>query len=104
MPEDGSVAADILPLFPSAVLVAAAIAFALAPAWFVGSKARHGGAGTIPFESGIVPAQAMMKIVSGSKTTTNTAISRTRWTAAFLRFRPPFRGIQRFVLAGLCRR
>ena len=55
MPEDGSVAADILPLFLYAVVVAAIIAVSLVAAWFVGSKARHGGARTLPFESGIVP-------------------------------------------------
>lgn len=55
MPEDGSVAADILPLFLYAAVVAAIIAVSLVAAWFVGSKARHGGARTLPFESGIVP-------------------------------------------------
>ncbi len=55
MPEDGSVAADILPLFLYAVVVAAIIAVSLVAAWFIGSKARHGGARTLPFESGIVP-------------------------------------------------
>ena len=55
MPEDGSVAADMLPLFLYAVAVAGIIAVALVAAWFVGSKARHGGARTLPFESGIVP-------------------------------------------------
>ena len=55
MPDDGSAAADILPLFLYAVVVAAVVAVALVAAWFVGSKARHGGARTLPFESGIVP-------------------------------------------------
>ena len=55
MPEDGSVAADILPLLLYAVVVAGVIAVSLVAAWFVGSKARHGGARTLPFESGIVP-------------------------------------------------
>ena len=48
-------APDILPLFLYALAVAAVLAFALVAAWFVGSKARHGGARTMPFESGIVP-------------------------------------------------
>ena len=57
MPEDAMAAAasDILPLFLYAFVVAVVLAFALVAAWFVGAKARHGGARTLPFESGIVP-------------------------------------------------
>ena len=53
--QEGSVAADILPLLLYAAVVAAIIAGSIGAAWFVGSKSRHGGARTLPFESGIVP-------------------------------------------------
>jgi len=46
---------DILPFLLYAVVVAALIAVTLTAAWFVGAKARHGGAQDIPYESGIVP-------------------------------------------------
>lgn len=35
--------------------VTAVLGLILVFAWYVGSKARHGGARTMPFESGIVP-------------------------------------------------
>ena len=46
---------DILPFLLYALVVAALIAVTLTAAWFVGAKARHGGAQDIPYESGIVP-------------------------------------------------
>ena len=48
-------ATDMLPLLLFMLAVGAVIGIALAAAWFIGSKARHGGARTLPFESGIVP-------------------------------------------------
>ncbi len=47
---------DILPFLLYALTVAALLAVTLTAAWFIGAKARHGGARTIPFESGVVPA------------------------------------------------
>ena len=47
---------DILPFLLYALAVAALIAVTLTAAWFIGAKARHGGARTMPFESGVVPA------------------------------------------------
>ena len=47
---------DILPFLLYALTVAALIAVTLTAAWFIGAKARHGGARNIPFESGVVPA------------------------------------------------
>ena len=57
MPEDAAVGAapDMLPLLLFMLAVGAVIGVALLAAWFIGSKARHGGARTLPFESGIVP-------------------------------------------------
>ena len=57
MPEDAAVGAapDMLPLLLFMLAVGAVIGVALVAAWFIGSKARHGGARTLPFESGIVP-------------------------------------------------
>ncbi len=57
MPEEGAAttAADILPLFLYVLAVGAVLGVALLAAWFIGAKARHGGARTMPFESGIVP-------------------------------------------------
>ena len=57
MPEDAAVAAapDMLPLLLFMLAVGAVLGGALLAAWFVGAKARHGGARTLPFESGIVP-------------------------------------------------
>ena len=46
---------DILPFLLYALAVAALIAVTLTAAWFIGAKARHGGARTMPFESGVVP-------------------------------------------------
>jgi len=46
---------DILPFLLYALTVAALLAVSLTAAWFIGAKARHGGARTIPFESGVVP-------------------------------------------------
>lgn len=46
---------DILPFLLYALTVAALIAVTLTAAWFIGAKARHGGARTMPFESGVVP-------------------------------------------------
>ena len=46
---------ELLPLVLFLLAVAAVIAVALVGAWFIGAKARHGGARTLPFESGIVP-------------------------------------------------
>ena len=46
---------DILPFLLYALTVAALIAVTLTAAWFIGAKARHGGARTLPFESGVVP-------------------------------------------------
>ncbi len=46
---------DILPLFLFVLAVTLVLGFVLVLAWYVGSKARHGGARTMPFESGIVP-------------------------------------------------
>ncbi len=47
--------ADILPLFLFVLAVVGVIGLVLVAAWFIGAKARHGGARTLPFESGIVP-------------------------------------------------
>lgn len=47
---------DILPFLLYALTVAALLAVTLTAAWFIGAKARHGGARTLPFESGVVPA------------------------------------------------
>ena len=47
---------DILSFLLYALTVAALLAVTLTAAWFIGAKARHGGARTIPFESGVVPA------------------------------------------------
>ena len=57
MPEDAAVASttDMLPLLLFMLAVGAVIGVALVAAWFIGAKARHGGARTLPFESGIVP-------------------------------------------------
>ena len=57
MPEDAAAASavDMLPLLLFLFAVGAVIGAALVAAWFIGSKARHGGARTLPFESGIVP-------------------------------------------------
>ena len=56
MPEDPAAATtDLLPLLLFILAVGAVIGAALVAAWFIGSKARHGGARTLPFESGIVP-------------------------------------------------
>lgn len=46
---------DMLPLLLFVLAVGAVIALALVGAWFIGAKARHGGARTLPFESGILP-------------------------------------------------
>ena len=46
---------DMLPLLLFVLAVGAVIAVALVGAWFIGAKARHGGARTLPFESGILP-------------------------------------------------
>ena len=46
---------DILPFLLYALAVAALIAITLTAAWFIGAKAQHGGARTLPFESGVVP-------------------------------------------------
>ena len=57
MPEDGAAnaATDMLPLLLYVVAVGAILGGTLLAAWFIGSKARHGGARNLPFESGIVP-------------------------------------------------
>ena len=57
MSEEGAAAAagDMLPLLLFMLAVGAVVAVALVGAWFIGAKARHGGARTLPFESGIVP-------------------------------------------------
>jgi len=57
VPEDGAAATapDILPLFLYVLAVGAILGGALVAAWFIGAKARHGGARILPFESGIVP-------------------------------------------------
>ena len=57
MPEEAAAAgqADMLPLALFMLAVGVVIGVALLAAWFVGAKARHGGARTLPFESGIVP-------------------------------------------------
>lgn len=57
MPEPSAAAAatDILPLLLYIVAVVGVIGVVLAASWFIGAKARHGGARTLPFESGIVP-------------------------------------------------
>ncbi len=56
MPEHAATAdSDILPLFLYMLAVGAVLGVALLAAWFIGSKARHGGARTLPFESGILP-------------------------------------------------
>ena len=46
---------DILPFLLYTFVVVALIAVTLTAAWFIGAKARHGGAQDIPYESGIVP-------------------------------------------------
>ena len=53
--EAASASVDMLPLLLFIAAVGAVIAVALVGAWFIGAKARHGGARTLPFESGIVP-------------------------------------------------
>jgi NADH-quinone oxidoreductase subunit A len=45
----------MLPLLLYVLAVGAVIGAALVASWFIGSKARHGGARTLPFESGILP-------------------------------------------------
>ena len=57
MLEDAAAASapDMLPLLLFMLAVGGVIGVALVAAWFIGSKARHGGARTLPFESGIVP-------------------------------------------------
>ena len=45
----------MLPLLLFMLAVGVVVAVALVGAWFIGAKARHGGARTLPFESGIVP-------------------------------------------------
>ena len=57
MAEDGAAAAapDMLPLLLFVLAVGAVLGIALLAAWFIGAKARHGGARNLPFESGIVP-------------------------------------------------
>ena len=45
----------MLPLLLFMLAVGAVVAVALVGAWFIGAKAKHGGARTLPFESGIVP-------------------------------------------------
>ena len=57
MPVDAAVApaTDLLPLLLFMLAVGGVIGVALVAAWFIGAKARHGGARTLPFESGIVP-------------------------------------------------
>jgi NADH-quinone oxidoreductase subunit A len=46
---------DILPFLLYALVVATLIVVTLTAAWYIGAKARHGGAQDIPYESGIVP-------------------------------------------------
>lgn len=46
---------DILPFLLYALVVAALITVTLTASWYIGAKARHGGAQDIPYESGIVP-------------------------------------------------
>ena len=55
MPDDPAATTDLLPLLLFILAVGAVLGAALLAAWFIGSKARHGGARTLPFESGIVP-------------------------------------------------
>ena len=57
MPVDAAAApaTDLLPLLLFMLAVGGVIGVALVAAWFIGAKARHGGARTLPFESGIVP-------------------------------------------------
>ena len=45
----------ILPLVLFVLAVVGVLGMVLVAAWYIGAKARHGGARTIPFESGIVP-------------------------------------------------
>jgi len=46
---------DILPFLLYAGTVVALISVTMIASWFIGSKARHGGAQDIPYESGILP-------------------------------------------------
>lgn len=57
MAEDGlaTANADVFPFVLFALAVAALIAAVLTASWFIGARARHGGAKNIPYESGIVP-------------------------------------------------
>ena len=47
--------ADILAFSLFILAVVAVLGVVLVLGWYIGAKARHGGARTIPFESGIVP-------------------------------------------------
>lgn len=56
MAEGGlSAGGDILPFVLFALVVAAVLAATLVASWYIGAKARHGGAQDIPYESGVVP-------------------------------------------------
>ena len=56
MAEEGlSASGDILPFVLFALVVAAVLGVTLVASWYIGAKARHGGAQDIPYESGIVP-------------------------------------------------
>ena len=46
---------SIWPFLLYTLVVAALLGFVVLASWFVGSKARHGRAQDIPYESGIVP-------------------------------------------------
>ena len=61
MTEDGVVGAaltqgqDILPFLLYTVVVIGLISVTILAAWFIGAKARHGGAQDLPYESGVLP-------------------------------------------------
>lgn len=56
MAEEGlSASGDILPFVLFALVVAAVLGVTLVASWFIGARARHGGAQDIPYESGVVP-------------------------------------------------
>lgn len=47
--------ASMAPFLIYACVVAGVLIFIMTASWFIGSRATHGGAQDIPFESGVVP-------------------------------------------------
>lgn len=52
---EGSMTASMAPFLLYACVVAGVLVFIMVASWFIGSRAKHGGAQDIPYESGIVP-------------------------------------------------